>query len=121
MKPDPISATFSALADPMRRDILARLATGPTTVGELAEPFEVTAPAISRHLKVLETAGLIERKVEAQWRLCSINPEGLKPAADWIESYRRFWENRFDALDEYLQTTTSTGAENDISNGDIDP
>ena len=120
MKPDPISAAFSALADPMRRDILAKLATGPTTVGELAEPFDVSAPAISRHLKVLETAGLIERKVEAQWRLCSINPEGLKPASDWIEPYRRFWEDRFDALDNYLQTTASTGAENDNRDSESD-
>lgn len=116
MKPDPVSAAFSALADPMRRQILAKLATGPTTVGELAEPFDVSAPAISRHLKVLESAGLIERRVEAQWRLCTLNPAGLKPAADWIEAYRRFWEDRFDALDTYLQTTPTTGTENDNSN-----
>ena len=120
MKTDTVSATFSALADPMRREILARLASGPTTVGELAEPFDVSAPAISRHLKVLEKAGLIERRVEAQWRLCTLNPGGLKPAADWIESYRRFWEGRFDALDTYLQTKSNTGAENDNSNSEND-
>lgn len=118
MKSDPVSAAFAALADPMRRDILARLATGPTTVGDLAEPYAVSAPAISRHLKVLESAGLIERKVEAQWRLCSLNPGGLKPAADWIEGYRQFWEGRFDALETYLQTTANTGTENDNSDSE---
>lgn len=120
MKHDPVSATFSALADPMRREILAKLASGPTTVGELAEPFSVSAPAISRHLKVLETAGLIERRVEAQWRLCTLNPGGLKPATDWIEAYRRFWEDRFDALDTYLQTSSNPGAENDNSDNEND-
>jgi len=120
MRTDPVSATFSALADPMRREILAKLASGPTTVGELAEPFNVSAPAISRHLKVLETAGLIERRVEAQWRLCTLSPGGLKPATDWIETYRRFWEDRFDALDTYLQAKPETGAENDNSDSESD-
>src|SRR5262245_23294533 len=102
---DALSQTFSALADPTRRAILARLATGPTTVGELAEPFEMSLPAVSRHLKVLTEAGLIERHTEAQWRRCELRGEGFRAAADWIEFYRRFWEQQFDKLDAFLKST----------------
>jgi DNA-binding transcriptional ArsR family regulator len=101
---DQISSTFSALADPTRRAILARLALGETSVTELASPFEMSMPAISRHLKVLEKAGLIARGREAQWRPCKLRPEPLKQAADYLEEYRRFWEESFDRLDAYLQT-----------------
>jgi DNA-binding transcriptional ArsR family regulator len=100
--PDPLSATFSALADPTRRAILARLASGETSVTQLAEPFEMSMPAISKHLKVLERAGLIARGREAQWRPCRLEPAPLKQASDWIGNYRRFWEESFDRLDEYL-------------------
>jgi DNA-binding transcriptional ArsR family regulator len=99
---DPLSATFSALADPTRRAILARLASGETSVTQLAEPFQMSMPAISKHLKVLERAGLIARGREAQWRPCRLEPAPLKQASDWIENYRRFWEESFDRLDEYL-------------------
>jgi len=98
-----LSATFGALADPTRRAILARLATGKATVSELAEPFEMTGPAISRHLKVLERAGLISRGRHAQWRPCQLKAEPLKAAADWLDTYRRFWEESFDRLDDYLR------------------
>jgi DNA-binding transcriptional ArsR family regulator len=101
--PDHISSTFAALADPTRRAILARLALGETSVTELAAPFEMSMPAISRHLKVLERAGLIARGREAQWRPCKLKAEPLKRAADWLDEYRRFWEQSFDRLDEYLQ------------------
>jgi DNA-binding transcriptional ArsR family regulator len=100
---DQISSTFSALADPTRRAILARLALGETSVTELASPFEMSMPAISRHLKVLEKAGLIARGREAQWRPCKLRPEPLKHAADWLEEYRRFWDESFDRLEEYLK------------------
>lgn len=103
---DVLSQTFSALADPTRRAILARLANGDATVGELAEPFEMSLPAVSRHLKVLTEAGLIERSTEAQWRRCSLRGEGLRAAADWIEFYRRFWEESFKRLDAFLERTT---------------
>jgi DNA-binding transcriptional ArsR family regulator len=102
---DPLSQTFSALADPTRRAILARLASGAATVGELAEPFEMSLPAVSRHLKVLTDAGLIERHVDAQWRRCELRGEGMRAAADWIEYYRRFWETQFDRLDAFLKRT----------------
>lgn len=102
---DALSQTFSALADPTRRAILARLADGDATVGELAEPFEMSLPAVSRHLKVLTQAGLIERSTEAQWRRCALRGEGLRAAADWIEFYRRFWERQFDRLDAFLART----------------
>jgi DNA-binding transcriptional ArsR family regulator len=100
MQTDPLSATFSALADPTRRAILARLALGTATVNELAEPFAISLPAVSRHLKVLERARLITREREAQWRHCRLAPQPLKEAADWVERYRAFWEARFDALDK---------------------
>jgi len=102
---DALSQTFSALADPTRRAILARLADGDATVGELAEPFEMSLPAVSRHLKVLTQAGLIERSTEAQWRRCALRGEGLRAAADWIEFYRHFWEESFNRLDAFLSRT----------------
>ena len=105
---DVLSQTFSALADPTRRAILARLADSDATVGELAEPFEMSLPAVSRHLKVLTQAGLIERSTEAQWRRCALRGEGLRAAADWIEFYRRFWEQQFDRLDAFLARTAPT-------------
>jgi DNA-binding transcriptional ArsR family regulator len=101
--PDRISTTFSALADPTRRAILARLALGETSVTELAEPFAMSLPAISRHLKVLERAGLITRGREAQWRPCRLEAGPLKDATQWLEAYRRFWEESFDRLGSYLQ------------------
>jgi DNA-binding transcriptional ArsR family regulator len=101
---DQISSTFAALADPTRRAILARLAMGETSVTEIAAPFEMSMPAISRHLKVLEKAGLITRGREAQWRPCKLKAEPLKQASDWLEEYRNFWEQSFDRLDEYLKT-----------------
>ena len=102
---DTLSQTFSALADPTRRAILAKLATGALTVGELAEPFDMSLPAVSRHLKVLTDAGLIERSTEAQWRRCALRGEGLRAASDWIEFYRRFWEQQLDRLDAFLKRT----------------
>jgi DNA-binding transcriptional ArsR family regulator len=98
-----ISSTFAALADPTRRAILARLALGETSVTELAEPFEMSMPAVSKHLRVLERAGLITRGREAQWRPCKLKAEPLREAAGWLEAYRQFWEQSFDRLDEYLQ------------------
>jgi DNA-binding transcriptional ArsR family regulator len=100
---DAISSTFSALADPTRRAILARLALGETSVTELAEPFEMSMPAVSKHLRVLERAGLIARGREAQWRPCKLKAEPLRQAAGWLEEYRQFWEQSFDRLDEYLK------------------
>src|ERR671916_742655 len=100
---DRLDATFAALADPTRRAILARLARGEASVTELAEPFEMTLPGISKHLKVLERAGLIERGREAQWRPCRLRAKPLKQAADWMEHYRRFWDESFDRLDDYLE------------------
>ena len=100
---DPLSRTFSALADPTRRAILARLADGPATVGDLAEPFDISLPAVSRHLKVLERAELISREKDAQWRRCHIAAEPLEDAHEWIARYRAFWEARFDALDRFLR------------------
>jgi DNA-binding transcriptional ArsR family regulator len=100
--PDPLSATFSALADPTRRAILARLASGEVSVTKLAEPFEMSMPAISKHLKVLERAGLIARGREAQWRPCRLEAGPLKDVSNWVENYRQFWEERFDRLDVYL-------------------
>jgi DNA-binding transcriptional ArsR family regulator len=99
---DPLSATFSALADPTRRAILARLVAGETPVTELAAPFAMSLPAVSKHLKVLERAGLIERSRHAQWRPCRLAPEPLKDVADWVEHYRGLWEERLDRLEAYL-------------------
>ena len=103
MTPDRLSATFAALADPTRRAILARLASGETSVLELAEPFDISLPAVSKHLKVLERAGLIERSREAQWRPCRLQANPLKGVADWVEYYRRHWEESLDKLDSYLK------------------
>src|ERR1700682_4120188 len=103
MPSDRLSATFAALADPTRRAILARLVLGETSVGDLAKPFNISGPAISKPLQVLERAGLIARSREAQWRPCRIEPRALKSVDDWLERYRRFWEGRFDRLDEYLR------------------
>ena len=99
---DPLSQTFSALADPTRRAILARLALGETTVNELAEPFAMSLPAISKHLKVLEGVGLISRSREAQTRPCRLEPEALKAVDGWLETYRQMWEQRLDRLEDYL-------------------
>ena len=103
MPADRLSTTFQALADPTRRAILARLAIGERSVNELAEPFDISLPAVSRHLKVLERAGLITRGREAQWRPCRIEADALKHVDDWLETYRRFWEDSFDRLDDYLR------------------
>ena len=103
MAVDQLSATFAALADSTRRAILERLAAGEASVGELAAPFAMSAPAISKHLKVLESAGLITRRTDAQWRLCSLDAEPLREASDWVGQYRQFWEANLDSLDEYLR------------------
>jgi DNA-binding transcriptional ArsR family regulator len=103
MSPDRLSNKFAALADPTRRAILARLALGETSVTALAEPFEMSMPAVSKHLKVLERAGLIARGREAQWRPCRIEPAALKDVDDWLEEYRRLWDARLDRLDNYLK------------------
>src|SRR5512132_2740697 len=100
---DQLSSTFAALADPTRRAILARLASGQASVTELAEPFDMSLPAISKHLKVLETAGLIARSRDAQWRPCRLDAGPLKEIADWVEHYRQFFEESFDRLDAYLR------------------
>jgi DNA-binding transcriptional ArsR family regulator len=100
---DRLDATFAALADPTRRAIVARLAKGQTYVGELGRPFRVSAPAISRHLRVLEQAGLIEREIDAQRRVCRLRGEGLRAAHDWIEQYRDFWDESLDRLVEFLE------------------
>ena len=100
---DPLSATFAALADPTRRAILARLSQGETSVTELAEPFEMSMPAVSKHLKVLERAGLIARGRDAQWRPCRLEAARLKEVADWLEHYREFWEQSIDRLEDYLR------------------
>jgi DNA-binding transcriptional ArsR family regulator len=102
MSTDLLSATFAALADPTRRAILAKLSSGEASVTELAAPFEMSLPAVSKHLKVLERAGLIARSREAQWRPCQLDAGPLKYAAGWIEHYRRFWTESFDRLDDYL-------------------
>jgi DNA-binding transcriptional ArsR family regulator len=102
MSTDPLSATLAALADPTRRAILAKLSGGEASVTELAEPFEMSLPAVSKHLKVLERAGLIARSREAQWRPCQLDAGPLRDVAGWIERYRRFWTDSFDRLDDYL-------------------
>lgn len=103
MPSDHLSATFAALADPTRRAILARLISGEASVTELAEPFDMSLPAISKHIKVLQRAGLIARGREAQWRPCRLEAAPLRDVADWVDHYRRFWEQSFDRLDEYLR------------------
>jgi DNA-binding transcriptional ArsR family regulator len=103
MEVDPLSATFAALADPTRRAILARLAQGEATVSELAAPFDISLPGISKHLKVLQRAGLIEQGRQAQWRPCRLQAEPLRNVADWVGQYRRHWEESFERLDAYLR------------------
>ncbi len=103
MTPDPLTTTFAALADPTRRAILARLVSGEASVTELGAPFDMSMPAISKHLKVLERAKLIARGRDAQWRPCRLEAAPLKGVADWVEHYRRFWTESFDRLDDYLQ------------------
>src|SRR5438046_5605755 len=110
--PDRLSTTLAALADPTRRAILARLASGEASVTELAEPFAMSMPAISKHLKVLERAGLIARGREAQWRPCRLQAAPLQDVAGWVEHYRRFWEESFDRLDDYLQELKRHDAKN---------
>jgi len=117
MEQDHLSATFAALADPTRRAILARLSTGEATVTALAEPFDMSLPAISKHLKVLERAGLIERGREAQWRPCRLRPDRLREVDDWMEQYRRFWEARLDRLDVYLRKLQNGEQSDDSGNG----
>jgi len=101
--PDPLDAKFAALADPTRRAILARLTEGEASVNELAEPFDMSLPAVSKHLKVLEKAGLISRGREAQWRPARLEPMALKSVFEWIEHYRRYWDKSFDRLEDYLR------------------
>ncbi len=113
---DHLSVTFAALADPTRRAILARLSKGEASVTELAEPFDMSLPAISRHLKVLENAGLITRGRDAQWRPCRIEAARLKEVSDWLGHYRRFWEESFDRLDEYLHELQKKEKKNARSN-----
>ena|SRR6266536_6110038 len=103
MRADRLTTTFSALSDPTRRAILSRLASGEATVGDLAKPFRMSMPAVSRHIKVLARAGLIEQGREAQWRPCRLQPKPLEEVSHWIERYRVIWEQRFDRLDEYLR------------------
>ena len=102
MEQDRLSMTFAALADPTRRAILARLATGELSVTELAEPFDISLPAVTKHLHVLERAGLVSRSRHAQWRPCKLEAEPLRAAGGWIDEYRKFWEASFDRLDDYL-------------------
>ncbi|CAN7629051.1 ArsR/SmtB family transcription factor [Aminobacter sp. LjRoot7] len=117
MTEDHLDATFASLADPTRRAILARLAQGEATVNELAEPFEMSLPAISRHLKVLERAGLISRGREAQWRPCRLEAGPLKDIANWVERYRRFWDQSFDRMADYLkELQTPKGDQDDRKN-----
>lgn len=106
--PDPLSTTFAALSDPTRRAILARLALGEASVKQLSEPFTITAPSITKHLKVLERAGLIHRGRDAQWRPCRLQPAPLHEVATWVEGYRQHWERSMNRLDEYLSTLNPT-------------
>jgi DNA-binding transcriptional ArsR family regulator len=114
---DRLSNTFAALSDPTRRAILARLALGETSVSELAEPFAMSLPAVSKHLKVLERAGLITRGRDAQMRPCKIDASALKEADDWLEEYRRLWEQRLDRLDDYLKTLQAEGKSRERKRG----
>jgi DNA-binding transcriptional ArsR family regulator len=111
MRADHLSTTFAALANPTRRSILARLASGETSVTELAKPFEMTLPAVTKHLKVLQRAGLITQGRRAQWRPCRLDAKPLRDVADWVEQYRRFWDERLDRLEDYLR---------DLQTGDED-
>jgi DNA-binding transcriptional ArsR family regulator len=120
MTPDPLSTTLSALADPTRRAILARLANGEATVNELAAPFEISLPAISRHLKVLEGAGLISRGRTAQWRPCRLDAQPLQELDGWLDRYRRFWEGGFDKMDRYLAELKTAHPQDTAPTGDDD-
>jgi DNA-binding transcriptional ArsR family regulator len=113
MSTDRLSSIFSALADPTRRAILARLASGEASVGELSQPFQMSKPAISKHLKVLERAGLIAKSREAQWRLCRLEGAPLREIADWMEPYRRFWDESFSRLDDHLRQMKEAAAKAD--------
>ena len=120
MTPDALDSTLAALADPTRRAILARLADGEATVNELAAPFEISLPAISRHLKVLEGAGLISRGRTAQWRPCRLEVRRLREVDDWLSRYRRFWDGSFDRLDSYLAELKAAQPPKDTPEGDDD-
>ncbi len=111
MKTDPVTTTFAALADPTRRAILARLALGEASVGELSEPFPMSMPAISKHLRILERARLITRTKEAQWRRCKLRPEGFRTAASWLQEYEKFWSESFDRLAVHLASTDDRKAQ----------
>jgi DNA-binding transcriptional ArsR family regulator len=117
MPTDQLSHTFAALADPTRRAILARLTSGDASVTELARPFEMSLPAVSKHLKVLERAGLIARSREAQWRPCRLEAAPLKEVAGWVGGYRQFWEESFDRLDDYLQELQANDHQKEEKNG----
>ena len=121
MEADPLSVTFAALADPTRRAILARLALGEATVTELAAPFDMSLPGISKHLKVLQRAGLIEQGRQAQWRPCRLQPEPLRNVADWVSQYRRHWEASFDRLDRYLHDLQASQEQPKGDDDDSDP
>jgi DNA-binding transcriptional ArsR family regulator len=121
MEPDPLSATFAALADPTRRAILARLALGEATVTELAAPFDMSLPGISKHLKVLQRAGLIEQGRQAQWRPCRLQPAPLRGVADWVGQYRRHWEESFERLDAYLRELQDKQEQGKGDDDDRDP
>ena len=114
MSTDRLSSIFSALADPTRRAIVARLASGEASVGELSQPFRMTKPAISKHLKVLERAGLIAKSREAQWRLCRLEAAPLREVADWMEPYRRYWDESFGRLDEHLREMKQEKEKKDV-------
>jgi DNA-binding transcriptional ArsR family regulator len=122
MSQDPLSTTFAALADPTRRAILARLAVGEATVTELAAPFDMSLPGISKHLRVLQRAGLIEQGRQAQWRPCRLAPEPLRDVAGWVEQYRRHWEDSFERLSDYLRDLQGTEKkeQGDDDGGDTD-
>lgn len=113
MQADHLSTTLAALADPTRRAILARLASGEASVKELAEPFSISAPAVTKHLRVLQNAGLITRSRNAQWRPCRINPKPLKDVSEWMEQYRQLWEQRLDRLEDYLKEIQAKEKENE--------
>ena len=113
MAADQLSLTFAALADPTRRAILARLARGEITVGELAKPFAMSGPAVSKHLKVLERAGLVARGRDAQWRPCRLQPAPIKKVAEWADGYRQFWDASYERLDAYLDRLTSDKSDED--------
>jgi DNA-binding transcriptional ArsR family regulator len=117
MPGDPLSTTFAALADPTRRAILARLLSGECSVGELAEPFEMSMPAVSKHLRVLERAGLVTQRRDAQWRRCRIEAHPLKEVSDWTERYRQVWEERLDRLDVYVQQLKVKGEKEKKTHG----